>query len=394
MTSTELLQIIANGEGPTVEFKREFSTNIDRELVAFVNTSGGMVLIGVADDATIVGIREDFRRLEERIIGLCRTNCRPPLTPEIKAVKINGEAVVLVKVEESDQITTARDVCYIRAGSTTRRASPEELQRLALKAAPTAFERTLVKELTPDDLDLTKLLDYLQKRSPRALQINGIRLERLALGQGFCGAVGDKLVPTVAGLLLFGLQPQMGHPEWGIGAVKFSGVEISDPIIDRADIEGTIDQMLQEAEAFVKRNIRTAAAFDDANPMRRLDIPEYPISAVRESIVNALAHQDYSQPARINLRIYDDRLEVTNPGPLPARLNLNELIHQGGISFPRNPIIAGVMREWGLMEQVGRGLVHIRNEMKKLNSEAPHFESTDVGFAVVLPSRHRTLQNT
>jgi len=394
MTPTELLQIIANGEGPTVEFKREFITDIDKELVAFANTNGGMVLIGVSDDATIVGVSEDFRRLEERIIGLCRANCRPPLIPEIKAVKIDEESIVLVKIEESDQITTARDVCYIRAGSTTRRASPEELQRLALKSAPTAFERTPVEYLTLDDLDLARLADYFRERSPRAVQVNGIRLERLALGQGFAVAQGDELIPTVAGVLLFGLEPQMGHPEWGIGAVKFSGIEISDPIVDRVDIEGTIDQMLQEAEAFVKRNMRTAAVFDDDNPIRRLDIPEYPISALREAVVNALAHQDYSQPARVNLRIYDDRLEVTNPGPLPARLNLHELINQGGISFPRNPIIAGVMREWGLMEQVGRGLVHIRNEMKKLGSEEPNFESTDLEFVVVLPSRHRTLKNT
>jgi len=91
------------------------------------------------------------------------------------------------------------------------------------------------------------------------------------------------------------------------------------------------------------------------------------------------------------LRIYDDRLELTNPGPLPVRLNLDELIYQGGVSFPRNPIIAGVMREWGFMEQVGRGLVHIRRQMQELGSEEPQFKSTDIGFTVIFPSRHRNL---
>ena len=391
MTPTELRQIVANGEGPTVEFKREFNTAIDKELVAFANSNGGLVLIGVSDDAVIVGISEDLRRLEERIMGVCRANCRPSLTPEVEVVTIDGENVVVVKIQESDQITTARDICYVRAGSTTRRALPEELQRLALKTAPTAFERTPVHNLTFDDLNLTQMLDYFQKRSPRATQINGIRLERLALGQHFAVALGDELVPTVAGVLLFGLQPQLGHPEWGLSAVKFSGVEISDPISDRVDIEGRLDEMLQEVETFVLRNMRTAAVFDENNPIRRIDLAEYPISAVRESVVNALAHRDYSQPARVNLRIYDDRLELTNPGPLPARLNLDELIYQGGISFPRNPIIAGVMREWGFMEQVGRGLVHIRRQMQELGSEEPQFKSTDVGFTVIFPSRHRTL---
>jgi len=98
MTPTELRQIIVNGEGPAIEFKREFNTDIDRELVAFANSNGGMVLIGVSDDAVIVGISEDLQRLEERIMGVCRANCRPPLIPEVEVVSIDGENVVVVKV--------------------------------------------------------------------------------------------------------------------------------------------------------------------------------------------------------------------------------------------------------------------------------------------------------
>ncbi|MFQ5856557.1 MAG: helix-turn-helix domain-containing protein, partial [Anaerolineae bacterium] len=112
----ELRQLIVHGEGPTVEFKREFTTAIDREMVGLANGGGGIVLVGVADDSTIVGV-DDPRLVADRVMGLCRTNVKPPITPEIAAVEIDGRYVVVISVAEGEQKPyTANDVCYVRAG--------------------------------------------------------------------------------------------------------------------------------------------------------------------------------------------------------------------------------------------------------------------------------------
>lgn len=138
--------------------------------------------------------------------------------------------------------------------------------------------------------------------------------------------------------------------------------------------------------------MRIAGVFDEQrDPATRMDVPEYPLTAVREVITNALVHRDYSLRGRIAIRLFDDRLEVFNPGGLPGHLTLDQITQEGGRSLPRNPILARTMREWGKMEEVERGLIRIRREMEHLGSEEPNFEAGEAYFQVTLPSRHRRL---
>ena len=140
----------------------------------------------------------------------------------------------------------------------------------------------------------------------------------------------------------------------------------------------------------VRRNVRMAALFPPEGAVRQ-DVPEYPLLAVREALTNAVVHSDYSTTGRVMLRLFEDRLEVVNPGGLPGDLTLEEVTTRGGASYPRNPIVARVMRDWGWMEEVGRGLLRIQREMAALGAEPPSFESGKLQFRVVLPSRHRKL---
>lgn len=387
----EIRQLIDQGEGPSVEFKREFTTAIDREMVGLANAGGGVVLVGVADDSTIVGVH-DPQQIGDRVMGLCRTNVKPPITPEVSAIRIDGEHVVVISVAEGEQKPyTANDICYVRAGATTRRARPEELRRLSFNAQYTAYERTPVAGAAMDNVNLAKLQDYIEYRAPGSIRINGLRVSDVAASWSLVRRTDGELVPTVAGMMLFGLKPQQVHPEWGLGAVRVSGVELTDPIVDRADFEGTADELIEQALGFVRRNMRVAALFQEGSRGRRRDVPEYPLEAVREVITNAVAHRDYSTTGRVQLHIFEDRLEVSNPGGLPGDLTLEEVTERGGASYPRNPVIARVLRDWRYMEEVGRGLLRIQREMQALGSEAPVFESTPARFTVTLPSRHRTL---
>ena len=391
MDSEAVRQLVLAGEGPQVEFKEQFTPALDREIVALANGDGGTILLGVADDSTVVGLAEPSRQIEERVMGLCRNNVRPALTPAVAVVILDGGTILAVTVPEGTQKPyTANDICYVRAGSTTRRARPEELRALSLEVDFTRFERTAVGGVAFEDLNLARFQDYVERRAPGSIRINGLRLSDVAVSWGLAVRQGERVRPTVAGVLLFGVYPQAVHPHWGVSAVRLTGYSLTDPILDRADLEGPSDVLLNEAMAFVRRNMRMAAVFPLGEAVRQ-DVPEYPLPAVREALTNAVVHRDYSATGRVMLRLFEDRLEVVNPGGLPGDLTLEEVTTRGGASYPRNPIVARVMRDWGWMEEVGRGLLRIQREMAALGAEPPSFESGKLQFRVVLLSRHRKL---
>jgi len=386
-------QMILDGEGPRLEFKEQFTTAIDREMVALANAGGGNILVGVADDSTITGLEDVPQRLEERVMGLCRTNIQPPLTPVIETVSLPEGMVMVIRVPEGEQKPyTANGICYVRAGSTTRRARPAELRALSFEAEYTRFERTVATGFVLEDLNMARLRDYVEQRAPGSIHVNGLRLSDVAVSWGLAVRKEREnvILPTVAGVMTFGLHPQRLYPHWGIGAVRLAGTELSAPILDRADLERTADQLVDAAIAFVRRNMRVAALFPPDETNRR-DLPEYPLAAVREAITNAIVHRDYSRGGRVMMRLFEDRMEIQNPGGLPDGLTLDEVVKRGGFSYPRNPILARVMRDWGRMEEVGRGILRIRREMEALKCEPPIFESNHDTFRVLLPSRHREL---
>jgi len=391
MTESMLLSIINSGEGPAVEFKREFTTELVRDTAAFANCGGGNILIGVDDEANIVGIGTEMRSLEERVMGLCAHNLKPALTPTVESVSSGGENILVISVPDGMQKPyTANDVCYVRAGSTSRRAQPDELRRLSLASDYTVYERIPVTGTTFLDLDIGALEMFIQKRAPGAVLINGLQLQDVAITLQLAVKHGGDVIPTVVGLMSFGRNPQLSRPEWGLSAVRVAGETLDAPILDRADVEGSVTQLVDGALSFVKRNMRVAAIWNDEHPAQRIDLPEYPLAAVRETIVNATAHRDYSTTSRIALRLYENRLEVLNPGALLPEVELDMLLNKGG-SFPRNPTLCRLMREFGLTEEIGRGLLRIQREMSELGSAPPVFEQTSQGFSVTLPSRHNML---
>lgn len=250
-----------------------------------------------------------------------------------------------------------------------------------LPPSPVGYERTPVPGSDYEDLDQESLQGYLKRRAPQMAESRPP--DQLAASFGLLANTGGRAVPTVAGLVLFGTVPQLQHPEWGLAAVRFNGTRMSDRLVDRLDAEGSLTALLEQCLAFVREH--TQCVSDLVNPAA--SELEYPEIALREAILNALIHRDYRLTGRPSVRIYDDRLEVWNPGGMPVQLSLEHLAQHGGVSFPRNPILAASARSLGLIDQIGRGLPLIRRTMSEVTNHPAHFGTSQSDFLVVLHSR-------
>ena len=344
-------ELIHAREGKTLEFKRDLSSlqPILKTLVAFANTSGGTLVIGIQDDGVVVGIADPLRE-EERLASSIADSIRPAMTPEIDLASHAGKTLLIMRVPHWRGPFYLRsegpeDGVYVRLGSTNRRAGPELLAELQRSLAGLSFDQLPCADLTAEDLDPERIRRYFAAIGRAVSQAHLASLGVLVPQAG-------RLTPSHGGLILFGRDAprQRLFPEARVSCARFRGVERVD-FLDRLDIEGTVLEALEETPKFIRRNTRLAARIVT---MRRQDISEYPEVALREVLVNAVAHADYSITGmRIRVAIYANRLEVENPGLLPFGMTLDDL--KAGVSRIRNRVIVRVLRELGLVEEWGTG---------------------------------------
>ena len=379
---------LAAGEGEHTEFKEKYNSRVIESLVAFANTAGGRVLIGVNDRGRIIGL-PDADKVVESVLSACREAVSPPLTPMVTIVRQPEGMLVVARVEATGRMHAKSGAVLVRHGRQTRRASAEEIRTLTLRETPEVYEASPCPSGAWANLDEAALRKYFSARAPGVLDQPGLTLEALACGQKFAtrSGRGADVMPTVAGCVLFGSHPEWLQPAWRVTALRFSGVDITAPIVDRLDTEGPALRAIEQAEAFLRRNLRVARLLvDRGTHFEEQDVPEYPLAAAHEAVANAVAHRDYAAPAPVFVRLYDNRLEIQNPGGLLPGLMLEQVL-AGGESRRRNPVIAEVLRQMGKMTTVGRGLALIRQEMASLGSPLPEFASDGQHFLVTLPSR-------
>jgi ATP-dependent DNA helicase RecG len=244
-------------------------------------------------------------------------------------------------------------------------------------------ERTPIVVASPDDLDAAALDAFVARRAPSYLA--SAAAEDVAVRLGLLARMGTRVHPTPVGLIAFGRAPQIYHPEWGLSAVRVRGGSMADPVAASHDLEGPLPTLVERAMAFVRE--QTGVTDDDPTAQ------EYPLHAVREALVNALVHRDLRKPARAMLRLLDGRLEVWSPGGFPEGLgDPDDALEGGGISVPRNPLLASVARGLGLGEQIGRGFVSIRRALAEGTRDPSHrleIQASPAGVLVRMPSRWR-----
>jgi ATP-dependent DNA helicase RecG len=387
MDKLELLERVAGGEDSFTEFKREIehADAFASELIAFANSGGGQILLGVDDAGTIVGI-DDPRRAEERILNIGRNNCVPPMDLLIEKADVNGMKVIVVHVPRrlGRPYENKRGQCFIRVGSTKRLTSADERARLLEAAGLFHFEETPVPRTSLDDLSEEAFAEYYRRvydapfaeaEVPLLQSLENMRLVAQDLAGVRC--------LSVAGLLLFGQRPQDYLFYSRVSVVRWAGLEAREDITDRQEVLGRLPQIIQATESFILRNTRLSTRIVGA---QQQDFYQYPRPAIREAIVNAVAHRDYSlSGSQIRVFIFDDRLEVYSPGRLPNGVTLENI--RAHFSRPRNEIIARALLNLGYVNILGSGIPRMIRLMREHSGREPDFELRDELFLVRLWGR-------
>ena len=374
-----LTETLREPEGKTLEFKRDLSPpeRFLRTVVAFANTSGGTILVGIEDRSRhIRGVTEPLA-LEERAVNLISDSIRPRLMPDLEIVSYRNRQLLAVRVYPSSTrphyiARTGPDAgTYVRVGSTNRRADAQLIAEMQRFARGESFDERPMPALDSEALDF-RVASELFSPVRKLTRTNIATLRLLTTHQG-------RSVPTVGGLLLFG-QDRLDHfPDAWIQAGRFAGTDKA-AIIDQAEFKMSLIQAIEEAIAFVEKHSLHGAVI---GRLRRRERWSLPPAAVREAIVNAVAHADYSQQgAPIRVAIFDDRLEVENPGLLPFGLTLTDLPH--GISKLRNRVIGRVLHELGLVEQWGSGVPRMLAACRESGLSPPVWNEIGVRLRVTL----------
>ena len=274
---------------------------------------------------------------------------------------------------------------YVRLGSTNRRAGPEILAEMQRSIAGLSFDQLPYPDLSSEDLDPARVQRFF-KQSGR--EDNAKHLESL----GVLIAHAGRLVPSHGGLILFGRDAvrRRVFPDAAVSCARFRGTDKVD-FLDRVALDDeTVLEVIEDVFKFIRRNTRLAARITG---VRREDIPEYPEIALREVLVNAIAHADYSLTGmRIRVAIYADRLEVENPGMLPFGMTLDDF--KAGVSRIRNRVIARVMRELGLLEEWGTGYRRVLEDCRAGGYPPPEWQELGPALRVVFRPHPLTLAST
>ncbi|MBI5243260.1 MAG: putative DNA binding domain-containing protein, partial [Elusimicrobia bacterium] len=302
MLKTELIEVILNGEGSGVEFKRDAIDNraFAKELVAFANLRGGVLVLGVNDDGTVHGIARE--NLEERVMTACRDKIRPELIPYFEIVREMepGKDVAVVRVDRGWSVHHVwhdnHRTYYVRVGSQSREASPEELERLFQQRGAFRLELRPVSGSNMDDLDRRRLEDYFGRVRQQTVPTDTPGWRSLLLSTEFLSEEPETYPCTVAGMLLFGKNINRFLPQAGIDAVAYPGKEKDYAARERQSLRGPMtplfsangiveNGLVEQAVEFVRRNTGVEAHLEGG--ARRVERPAYPEEAIRETIVNA-----------------------------------------------------------------------------------------------------------
>lgn len=382
MNLNELYEILQFGEGQNVEYIEKYDVEtVGRNICAFLNSGGGYVVCGVSEEGQVIGL--DIKIDNANVNREISHRITPKTLVSVEDHNIDGKRILVVRVPPGRDIPYAfHNNIYIRVGELNQKADVTTIRDMVMRRETEVerWERRFSDADTEVDLDMNEIKSTIKAVNKAGrMQFRDSSDPIMVLEDMEVSKYGRL---TNGGDVLFTHNPTFRHPQARMQAICFYHDRTDDSYRDMKSFDGTLVSVLGLAYGFISRNTMIRASFGEGK-LERLDEPLYPPNAVREGLVNALAHRDYSDySGHVAVHVYPDRLEIWNSGDFPKGVTPEDLLKRH-ISVLRNPDIAHVLYLRGLMEKVGRGSLLIQKLCEEQGLPKPEWRS-EGGRNVVL----------
>ena len=394
MEWAEVLKRIEAGENQTTEFKREFGRDLSKKLgpaiCAFANGDGGLVILGVDDSGYAGGLAGDPREAHEWLTNFLQTGCSAPVWARCGRQEVGDNRWVhwldVPRIRGPEPLRYGRRY-YIRRERSSVEPSPRELQELFDGFGIVLTEKQIIQAAGVGDIDIEEFRSFQRRRGIETEEESQPSDEDDLRNACVVAEDGRALHPTLYGLMAFGKSPQM-HPQTGsfwIKCVAYAGADRASGDILIGDAKGRLVEQAQRALGWMEALGRT----ETYDGVFRQERPLIPRKALREALVNAVAHRDYALiGASVMLEVFSHRVEVTSPGTLPNHMTADSVIN-GSLPRSRNEWMANAMIDYRMMERRGRGWPLMRREMRDFNGTEPELVNSANGKFVRVTFRLR-----
>lgn len=367
---------------------------------AFSNKNGGIIIFGINEENgfSVDGVY-DANDLQNKITNLCSQSMEPVVRPEIITFEYSDKTIVAVKINEMEQLKKPcyykkngiKNGAYIRIGDRDDLMTDYEIYTIQSYKDRIIEDKRPVKEAKVEDLNQEYLNNYIEKAKLNRPNFSKFSFEKCLTLSNVLDQNNEKYFPTIAGLMVFGEYPQSFYPQLFVACTVIPGQNLGDTgihnerFLDNQRVESTIEEMFYKTMNFITRNMKTRVIIDSLG--KRTDLPEYPVDALKEAVVNALVHRDYSsqtQNAYISVTMFSDRIEITNPGVLYGTNKIEKLGSSNSMES-RNPNIVKILEDLHtILENRHTGIPTIIREMKKSKLPEPEFIEERDCFKVIL----------
>ena len=374
-----LEELLSKNEGKTLEFKENTQSlqKIIQTVIAFANTAGGILLLGIKNETKeIIGLANVLQE-EEKIANAIADSVSPLLIPNLQFCSLRKRDILIVSVPYSPSLYHLKSKgevagTFIRLGSTNRLADAHIIAEIRRLKEHTSFDQLPDCKFSLEDFDFELAKQLFSAAGKTFTQAKAKSLELLIDYQ-------SETYPTKGGLLLFGKDRDMLFADPIVRMVRFDGIS-KNSAKDEQENRSPLPQALEEVLAFIRRHTSVGSSLKG---IRREEIPQYSPMILREATMNALVHADYANHrSPIQVAIFDDRLEITNPGSLPFGLSLDTAL--SGVSQLRNKVLGRTFRELKLTEHWGSGLKKMLEACEQQHIPLPKFEELDNFFRITL----------
>ncbi|MCJ7812814.1 helix-turn-helix domain-containing protein [bacterium] len=375
MDQDQLREIIEKGESETVEFKENFDKEAIETTGAFANTKGGNIFIGVSDKGKMIGVQLRKETVNSWVNQIIQST-DPQIIPEIEVDAVDGKNVVIILIKEFPiKPVSVKGRCFRRVGTSNRMMTPSEISEMHLYSMRLSWDVFPVEGKSIKDIDMKKVRAYIRashKTGRRKIADTPFEvLKKLEFVNE------DKI--TWAALLIFGKEPQRPLLQSAVHCERFK--KDKTVIIDDLMIETDLISQVDEVMKFIIRHLSVRYEFE--GKPRRKEIWEYPLDALREAVVNAIVHRDYAAPSNVQVEIYDDHIQIWNPGRLLLGITVEDLYKKDHKSVIRNRLIAQVFYDIGYIEKYGSGTIKILDFCRQQGIPTPKFQEGFGGFSVM-----------